>query len=237
MKKEAALNAEWAGVAVPNANIQIASCQDTGVTLGGLIAANNLIASADPPKIMSLSYGVGESQTGATANAVFVSAWQTAAAAKGISVFVAAGDEGATSCDAGANDATQGISVIGFASTPYNVAVGGTDFRDTVNGSNATYWNSSNGAGRSTAKSHVPEIPWNNSCVSSILCTLKGYVYGISYCNTAVAYINNFVSSSAASDGASSYSSKPSWQAGVLGIVNDSRRDLPEVALFAANGL
>jgi len=157
-EKEAALDAECAGVAAPNANIQIASCQDTGVTFGGLIAANNLIASANPPKIMSLSYGVCESQNGATANAAFVSAWQTAAA-KGISVFVAAGDEGATSCDAGANYATQGISVSGFASTPYNVAVGGTDFRDTVDGSNASYWNGSNGAGRSTAKSYVPEIP------------------------------------------------------------------------------
>lgn len=235
-EKEAALDAEWAGVAAPNANIQIASCQDTGVTFGGLIAANNLIASANPPKIMSLSYGVCESQNGATANAAFVSAWQTAAA-KGISVFVAAGDEGATSCDAGANYATQGISVSGFASTPYNVAVGGTDFRDTVDGSNSTYWNSSNGAGRSTAKSYVPEIPWNNSCASSILYTFKGYADGVSYCNTAVACNNNFVSTSAASGGASNYSSKPSWQAGVLGIVNDSKRDLPDVSLFAANGL
>lgn len=235
-EKEAALDAEWAGVAAPNANIQIASCQDTGVTFGGLIAANNLIASASPPKIMSLSYGVCESQNGATANAAYVSAWQTAAA-KGISVFVAAGDEGATSCDAGANYATQGISVSGFASTPYNVAVGGTDFRDTVDGNNAAYWNSSNGARRSTAKSCVPEIPWNNSCASSILYTIKGYVDGVSYCNTAVAYNNNFVSTSAASGGASNYSSKPSWQTGVLGFVNDSKRDLPDVSLFAANGL
>ena len=31
-----------------------------------------------------------------------------------------------------------------FASTPYNVAVGGTDFGDTLAGTNSTYWSNTN---------------------------------------------------------------------------------------------
>ena len=37
-------------------------------------------------------------------------------------------------------------AVSAFASTPYNVAVGGTDFGDTVAGTNSNYWNSTNSA-------------------------------------------------------------------------------------------
>jgi len=52
----------------------------------------------------------------------------------GVSVFVAAGDSGAAGCDNGAVEAIHGIGVNAFASTPNNVAVGGTDFSDTYSG-------------------------------------------------------------------------------------------------------
>ncbi len=65
--------------------------------------------------------------------------------------------------------ATHGIGVSGFASTPYNVAVGGTDFGDTYAGTNSTYWNAANTSTYGSAKSYIPEIPWNDSCASALL--------------------------------------------------------------------
>src|SRR6202030_726625 len=94
-----------------------------------------------PPALVSISYGECETQNGAPANAAYGAAYQQAAA-EGVSVFVAAGDSGAAGCDNGATEATHGIGVNAFASTPYNVAVGGTDFSDTYFGSNSIYLSS-----------------------------------------------------------------------------------------------
>jgi len=55
-----------------------------------------------------------------------------------------------------------GLAVSGFASTPYNVAIGGTDFNDPFNP--LTYWNMSNtSATLESAKGYIPEVPWNDS--------------------------------------------------------------------------
>jgi subtilase family serine protease len=78
--------------------------------------------------------------------------------AEGISIFVAAGDEGAASCDAGEKGATHGIGVSSFASTPYNAAVGGTDFGDTAAGTNSSYWSNTNSSAFASALSYIPEI-------------------------------------------------------------------------------
>jgi len=84
------------------------------------------------------------SRNGASGNAIPHSRFSRRFA-EGISVFVAAGDEGAASCDAGATSATHGIGVSGFASTLNNVASAATDFGDSSLGTNANYWSSSNG--------------------------------------------------------------------------------------------
>lgn len=152
---EATLDAEWASAAAPGAAIVLASCADTRATFGGLIALENLIGSANPPSVISISYGECEAENGAASNAAFSSAYQQAVA-EGISVFVAAGDEGAASCDAGATGATHGIGVSGWASTPYNVAVGGTDFGDSYAGTSSTYWGSTNTATFGSALSYIP---------------------------------------------------------------------------------
>src|SRR5947209_5276589 len=89
---EAILDAEWASAAAPSAAMEMASCADTTVTFGGLIALENLInSSGNPPAIMSISYGQCETVNGATANAAYNSAYQQAVT-EGVSVFVAAGD-------------------------------------------------------------------------------------------------------------------------------------------------
>ncbi|HEX3682498.1 MAG TPA: protease pro-enzyme activation domain-containing protein [Bryobacteraceae bacterium] len=250
---EAILDAEWASAAAPNAAIELASCKDT-TSFGGLIAFQNLINGSSPPPIYSISYGECEAENGATANAAYSSAYQQAVS-EGLSVFVSSGDEGAASCDANASYATHGIGVSGFASTQYNVAVGGTDFSDTYSGSNSTYWNSSNGSYYESAKSYVPEIPWNDSCASVLIASVEGYstTYGTSgFCNSTVGKAD-FLTTAAGSGGPSGCATgspstsgvvsgtckgwaKPSWQS-VLGNPSDSVRDLPDVSLFAANGV
>ena len=171
---EAILDAEYASAAAPSAAIQLASCTDTA-TFGGLIALLNMInASSTPPAVMSMSYGECEAFNGATSNSAFSSAYQQAAG-EGVSVFVSSGDEGAVSCDANQGNATHGIGVSGFTSTPYNVSVGGTDFGDSYAGTNSTYWSSTNSSTYESALSYVNEIPWNDSCAGVLLATFEGF--------------------------------------------------------------
>lgn len=241
---EAAIDTEWAGAAAPNAAIELAACADTTTVFGGLIAMQNMINSKLPPSIISMSYGQCESQNGNAANAAYLSTYQQAAA-EGISVFVSAGDEGAASCDADEPYATQGIAVSGLASTPYNVAVGGTDFADlydNLDGGPAlgTYWNSANTPTYESAKSYIPEIPWNDSCASRLIYTIEGYSQGYGptgFCNSATG--SPFVDTVAGSGGPSSYSKQPKWQTGVVGLPTGSGgpRYLPDVSLFAGNGV
>ena len=189
---EVELDIEYAGAAAPGASLELASCADTFASFGGLIAMQNLNSANDAARLWSVSYGFCEAANGASANAAFSSTYQTAAA-RGVSVFVAAGDEGAASCDANMAKATHGIGVSGFASTPYNVAVGGTDFGDSFAGTNSTYWNSSNTATFGSALSYINEIPWNDSCASQLFASFfsgqtgggNGTTYGTNgFCNS-----------------------------------------------------
>jgi uncharacterized repeat protein (TIGR01451 family) len=155
---------------------------------------------------------------------------------------VAAGDWGAAVCDAPnaasrPSYALQGIAVNGFASTAYNVAVGGTDFGDTYAGTTGTYWSSTNNSVYGSALSYIPEIPWNDSCASVLVANVEGYsaTYGASgFCNSARATQLNIVDFIAGSGGPSSVTPKPSWQTGP-GVPADGVRDLPDLSLFAAN--
>ncbi len=252
---EAILDAEWASAAAPDAAIQVASCADTRATFGEIIALQNLVGSANPPNVISISYGECEAENGSAANAAFSSAFQQAVA-EGISVFVAAGDEGAASCDVGATGATHGIGVSGWASTPYNVAVGGTDFGDSYAGTTSTYWNSTNTSTYGSALSYVPEIPWNDSCAGSLLSSYLNYAtpYGADgFCASATAKEDQLQSVAAGSGGPSGCATgapnaegivsgtcsgyaKPSWQS-LSGVPGDGVRDIPDVSLFAGTGV
>lgn len=252
---EAILDAEWASAAAPSAGILVASCSDTYTTFGGLIAMQNLVNSSKPPSIMSISYGECEAENGASSNASFNSLYEQAVA-EGISVFVAAGDEGAASCDGGATGATHGIGVSAYASTPYNVAVGGTDFSDTFSGTNSSYWSNTNSSTYGSALSYIPEVPWNDSCASGLLAQYLGYttVSGTEgFCATRTASQDGFLAVAGGSGGPSGCAAgypyvygvvggtcrgyaKPSWQS-VGGNPRDGVRDIPDVSLFAGNGL
>lgn len=252
---EAAVDAEWASAAAPDATIELASCEDTATNFGGLIAIQNLLNSTTPPAIISMSYGECEALTGATLNAMFNSAFQQAVT-EGTSVFVSAGDANAAGCDRGSADATHGIGITGWGETPYNVAVGGTDFGDTYAGTVNDYWSTTNSKFYGSALSYVPEIPWNDACASTLIAnfvTGSPITYGSTgFCNTTTGeefldIIGGSGGPSACATGVPSIAGvvsgtcagypKPSWQAGVLGIANDGVRDIPDVSLFAANGL
>ncbi|HEV2222503.1 MAG TPA: kelch repeat-containing protein [Candidatus Acidoferrales bacterium] len=247
---EAILDAEYSSAAAPSAAIELASCTTTS-TFGGLIALQNLLnESGSPPPIVSVSYAECEPSNGAPANAAYNAAYQQAVT-EGVSVFVAAGDWGSAVCDANTAYAQHGITVNGFASTPYNVAVGGTDFEDSYFNQTSTYWSSTNSSTYGSALSYIPEIPWNDSCGSQLfsnyfyggippygssgVCNTKGLAVfaagsgGPSGCATGTPSINGVVS------GTCQGYAKPAWQF-LIGNPSDGVRDLPDVSLFASNG-
>ena len=90
--------------------------------------------------------------------------------------MVSTGDSGSAGCDNPDTEtvATQGLAVNGFASTPFNVAVGGTDFYYANAAALATYWNSTNDSKNGSLKSPVPEQAWNDSQYGLNLLTLTG---------------------------------------------------------------
>jgi subtilase family serine protease len=249
---EAALDAEWASAAAPDARIVMAACADT-ITFGTQIAINNLLNSAKPPQIISMSYGLCEADSGDALKAGFNRAFQQAVS-EGISVFVSAGDANAAACDRPLAAAVHGIGITGWGETPYNVAVGGTDFADSYLGENSTYWSSTNSSTYGSALSYVPEIPWNDSCASQLIATALGYetTYGANgLCNSSIG--EDFLDLVGGSGGPSECATgnpsvpnevsgtckgypKPSWQK-VLGNPADGVRDIPDVSLFAANGV
>ena len=169
---EAYLDVEWAGAVAPNATVDLVIAADTALESGLALAAEHAVYGNVAP-VMSLSFG----------SANLSSAPQTPSSApsgsrpprKGITVMVSSGDSGSAGCD---NDntveyAVNGQAVNGFASTPYNVAVGGTDFYysdyaspDRAGRQLATYWNttpSNSTPAVSILKGVIPEQPWNDS--------------------------------------------------------------------------
>ena len=252
--REAIIDAEYASAAAPSAAIVLASCANT-TTFGGLIALQNLLnESGTPPALVSMSYGECEAGNGASSNAAFSSTFQQAVA-EGVSVFVSAGDHAAAGCDISDPDAIYGIAITGWGSSPYNVSVGGTDFGDTFAGTNSTYWAATNSKTYESARSYVPEIPWNDSCASSLLAEFEGFsqTYGSSgFCNSSKGEANfqNTVGGgggpSACATGTPAVSGfvggtcagwpKPSYQS-ILGNPGDGVRDIPDVSLFAATGV
>jgi subtilase family serine protease len=234
---EAALDAEWAGAVAPDASVELASCADTTTNFGALIAAQNLLDLTNPPPILSLSYLGCEAVQGPSGNVYINALWQQAAS-EGVSVFVAAGDNGADGCDAfnvpTPNWAVTGIAANGLASTPYNVATGGTDFLDSFEGANDTYWSTTNSPTGKSAKSYIPEMAWNDSCASNVLFSFYGYASALSFCNSEPGA--SFIDIVGGSGAPSILYAKPYWQTGVPGIPKDGARDLPDVSLFASNG-
>lgn len=234
---EADLDMEWAGAIAQFATIDLAISQDTVSTAGIALSALYVVDHNLAP-VMSVSYGYCEASLGVAGNTFFNSLWEQAAA-EGISVVVAAGDQGAAACDIGGSGdlALKGLAVSGFASTPFDVAVGGTDFNDSTDLS--TYWNSTNNTKQGSALSYIPEIAWNNSCTQvgdSASCELDT---GTNLSNLAGGGGQSNCGILGGSDPnavcVAGYP-KPAWQTGP-GVPADSVRDVPDVSLFSGTGL
>ena len=246
---ESDLDLEWSGAIAKGATIKFVTSAITNTTLGvdlsALYAVDHNVAT-----VMSESYGICELGLGTAGNQFYNSVWQQAAA-QGITVMVSSGDSGSAGCDSQDNPppapAEYGLQVNGFSSTPYNVSVGGTDFNDLSNPT--TYWSSTNNpTTQLSAKSYIPEVPWNDSCTSQAL-VFYGYPSNaLQNCNDQYLLgVNVFTvggaggkSACTTNDGqdASSCSggyAKPSWQTGT-GVPSDGKRDIPDVSFYASSG-
>jgi hypothetical protein len=229
---EADLDAEWSGAVAKGATIDLVVSQSTESTFGGDLSALYIIDNNLAP-VMSVSYGECEAFLGTTGNTFYNTLWEQGAA-EGITIIVAAGDTGSAGCDSTFYGAAQyGLAVSGIASTPFNVALGGTDFDDAS--SLSQYWNANNlSPSQSSAKSYIPERTWNDSCAQA------GQATGCATLNPEgldVVAGGGGPSNCAISNGdfcMSGYA-KPSWQAGT-GVPSDAVRDIPDVSLFSGNG-
>ena len=184
---ENSLDVEWSASIAKNAQIVLvasypASASDDNLYDSESYIVNNVGTSSSPVygvHIMNVSYGECELGIGTAGNVEYYDLGQQAAA-EGIAVFVAAGDSGSASCDDGSYVAESGLTVSGLASTPWNTAVGGTDFNwcniDTAAFTECaagSYWSAANNAsaGQSNATGYIPEVPWNETCANPL--TLK----------------------------------------------------------------
>ncbi|MDE1154251.1 MAG: Ig-like domain repeat protein [Acidobacteriaceae bacterium] len=223
---ESDLDVELSGGMAPGAHVDFVT-GDNGPYGGGIFTAMEYVVENNSDDIISLSYGLCE-YTGASYgyNSFFEVLWEQAAS-QGQSVFVSSGDEGAAGCD-NANSVTyarNGYNVNGMASTPYNVAVGGTMFAEGATKGATSYWSASNGPGFLTALSYIPEWPWNESTFDPYTGSGSGIWAG--------------------SSGISAYYQTPAWQTGP-GVptadpftpphqaVAGPHRYLPDVSLIAA---
>jgi hypothetical protein len=175
---ENSLDVEWAGSTAPGASIVLVASYPASASDDGLYDSESYVVSNQTARIMNVSYGLCELGNGTAGNVQYYNLWQTAST-EGIAVFVASGDAGAADCDDGGDSvgnpysAQYGLSVNGLASTPYNTAVGGTDFNwcnpgSTTECTAAPYWNTTNAANGSSAVGYVPEVPWNDTCANPL---------------------------------------------------------------------
>ena len=245
---ESLLDVEIAGGLAPGAGINYYYAASSDLS-DGLILAGLRALEDNKVNILSVSYGQCELDLGIGGNLAWSELWQQAAA-QGITVSVSTGDSGSASCDGDTLvtpvQATRGLSVSGLASTPYNIAVGGTDFYslatnfstyvDTATTGNYPYY--------ATALSYIPENPWNDSS------TVVGYSFtqnspayvgigdtdiiggggGLSSEAVCQGYIDN---EGVCSPSLSGYP-EPPFQTGFQSI--NPVRSIPDVALLSGNG-
>ncbi len=229
---EADIDTQWSGAVAPGATINFVTSESTetddGVDLSALYIVDNNVAP-----VMSESYGQCEYYLGTGGVEFYGAIWEQAAA-QGITAMVSTGDDGAGGCDApGYGNAAQlGLNVNGLASTPFNVAVGGTDFNQYNKWT--TYWNSTNAAiTEESAIGYIPETTWNASCTNALFATLGYGATPEAACNNSD--IGQWLDNIGGSGGASAAWNKPAWQTGA-GVPNDNSRDMPDVSLFASSG-
>jgi len=210
---EADLDCEWSGGVAKGASVKFVVSKSTSSTDGVDLSAQYIVNN-NLTDVMSTSFGQCESAMGSSENTFYNNLWSQAAS-EGITSFVSTGDSGAAGCNGGSDSSgSGGLAVSGLASTPYNVAVGGTEFNDPTA---STYWNTSNSTGDVSAKSYIPEIAWNESG-SATNCPSGDTCSGLW----------------SSSGGASTIYTKPSWQV-CTGVPTANHRYIPDWSFTAAS--
>ena len=247
---EAYLDTEIVGALAPGATLVLVR-DASAVTAAQYVIDQNLAA------VLNISFGTCESEL--SSDNTTVSSMYQQAVSEGITITVASSDAGAAACTAESDIGnpgdvnSTGFAVNGLASTPYDLAVGGTDFNPNTE---TSYWNVANQPGTfESAVSHIPEMVWNDSCANPVISGYYGYPDPIVFCNTAMlgtgagAFGNPFILISGSGGGLSSCTTsdnsgnctggyaQPSWQANVAGIGNFSARALPDVSMIATRWL
>ena len=242
---EAYLDTEVASGIAPNANVILYTAADTYLSPGLFLAISRAIDD-NQADVLNVSFGSCEVAQGTAANQYIYNLWQQAAA-QGISVTVSTGDSGSAGCD---NENTElqanfGLAVNALASTPYTIAVGGTDF-DTLYGASfpasfTQYVDVTNSLpNHRSALKYIPERPWNDSTFPGDNNNLSA---NVPWTATQYAFNANIVaggggaSSCVQLNGSSCIAGYPvpSWQSGVA--ASSSGRNLPDVSFLAGNGL
>ncbi len=245
---EALLDLEIASALAPNANLTLYIAANTTLSSGLFLAINRALDD-NVYNILNVSFGGCEGYQGSSGNQLINTMWEQAAA-QGVSVTVSSGDSGSAGCDSDSNQQAQaGLAVNGLASTPYNIAVGGTDF-DLLATDFTKYVSATNGTNYVSALSYIPEQPWNNSTVANGLVSANTPSFdsegdsnivaaggGASGCVLPQYDSEGDLLGCGATTGTLTGWPKPSWQMGSsLNIPADGVRDVPDVSLFAANG-
>jgi len=236
---EAVLDTEWAGATAPGATLLFMSCTSVYLSAEWVIDYN--LAT-----VMSLSYG--NTEVGNGDSTLFSHLWEQATA-QGQTVVVSAGDAGsANTADQNQPYASNGLAVNAFASSPYDVAAGGTDFQDSYNQDEgdssfgvAHYWNATNGANYSSALSYVAETTWNGTCASSLLNSYReaGSSDPNALCDDS-SFGTKYLPTNGAGGGVSIVQPRPTWQNGTVYGLNVppistyTNRLLPDISLFAS---
>ncbi|MGA8631377.1 MAG: Ig-like domain repeat protein, partial [Terracidiphilus sp.] len=232
---ESYLDVELAGAVAPAATVNLyisaGSPYQDPLSLAALRAVEDNQAD-----VISISWGAPEQLLKNSGNQFWNDLWEQAAA-QGQTVVVSAGDYGQVPGEEYFfTGGYIGPAVSGLASTPWNIAAGGTDFyyADYASGapSASTFWNATNDpVTKGSLKARLPEQVWNDPFgLDSISNGLeRGELAagggGASNCSSSTNLTNPCVSGYA----------KPAWQSGP-GVPADGVRDIPDVSLFASNG-
>ena len=233
---------ELLAATAPQAKVNFYTAATTDLDTGLDFAA---IRAVQDNEVQVLVFGFEgcEANLGPSVNFLIDNVWQQAAA-EGISVIAAAGSGGAAECDAAVNGAApvsaavNGLAVNGYASTPYDTAVGASDFYYGPTGSvTATnfaillnYWSETNGgpAGFTSAKQYIPEQPLNSSYQATNQAPADPSVVQATGGGVSTLGLTN-------ADGTQSAYPQPSYQASVAGGISTTARVLPDVSFFGGN--
>jgi trimeric autotransporter adhesin len=241
---EAYLDTQVAGGIAPNAHVILYTAANTYLSSGLFLAVSRAIDD-NQVDILNISFGGCEAEQGSSGNQYINNLWQQAAA-QGISLTVSSGDSGSAGCDNPNTEfqASSGLAVNALASTPYNIAVGGTDFDDLYSNfpiSFTQYINVTNTlANHRSALKYIPERPWNDSTFQGDNGLISG---NLPWTATAYSYNANIVAAGGGFSGCVQQSGAgcsagypvPTWQSTFA--TTNSGRNVPDVSLLAGNGL